>query len=133
MAKQLTMTDVRKALHKAYKRTQEIDGRIEGKYNEGWCSVEYPTIWEEGFGCGGLATDENLFLAPTRLTIYSYTLGPSRRHYFVKDDKDSHPNYYTWHTTDIFSKAVEVIESWVKECEDSWEEDIRQWEENEGE
>lgn len=112
-----TMEDVRRALFKAYMDEQRREGTVEGKRCEGWCSVEYPTVWD---------FDEAKFLTPNALKIYSYTLGPSREHTIRLGAVDREVNYHTWESPDIFRKGVEVIESWAAEREKDYTDD--RWE-----
>jgi hypothetical protein len=103
----MDITDVRKALYAAYAKAAKRPGGIEGKSSEAWCEVGYPNWWE--------VKTEDEFLRPCSLMVYSYALGPSRRHYFELADKESHPNYYTWRGPDIFALAVRVINEWADE------------------
>lgn len=104
---------VRRALVEAYTRLQEIDGCVEGKSGEMLVTVEYPTWWDVQDGADPME--------PTALMVYSYTLGPSRSHYFYRAEKESHPNYYTWYGPNPFAIAERVIrEEWwptPAECE----------------
>lgn len=100
------MSDVRKALWKAYQKENESDGGLEGKSAEGSCELIYPTYWD--------CENQDDFLEPIGLMVYSYALGPSRQHYFYKGNKESHKNYYTWVSKDFLAKAVEVINDWSK-------------------
>lgn len=110
-----TIEDVRKALWDGYKKVIAADPSFSGKLQEASCSVEYRSIWE--------ADTEDAFCEPCLLVVYSYALGTSRDHYFVKGDEDHHPNYYTWVSKDIFEKAVEVISKWVEDYLKDMDED----------
>jgi len=103
----MDITDVRKALWKAYKKEESSKYGIEGKSCEGWVSVEYPNYWE--------CKTEDEFLEVRCLVVYSYALGPSRRHYFYKSGEDKKLSYNEWKCIDIYRKAVEIIDSWVNE------------------
>jgi hypothetical protein len=97
------MADVRKALLALYRKAAAA-GQLEGKSDEAWCDVAYPTYWDAG-------ENEAEFLLPHRLMIYSYALGPSRQHY-IERGPEKVVNYYTWRAPDIFAKALEVIADW---------------------
>lgn len=99
----MDINDVRKALWKLYSDNKDW----EGKSSEAYCELQYPAYWD--------CETENEFYEPNGIMIYSYAFGPSRTHYIYKNKRERHPNYYTWESTDIFKKAVEVIESWNKE------------------
>ncbi len=99
------MTDVRKALWSAYKKAEKSEHGIEGKFSEAQCTLYYPTFFD--------AENEDTFVEPCEIMIYSYALGPSRRHYIKRGDEDKQINYYTWESPDIFKKAIEVINSWA--------------------
>ena len=71
-----SMADVRRALWKAYKKVQKSEYGIEGKRDEAWCELGYPNLWD--------AETEDEFTKPCEIMIYSYALGPSRRHYIRK-------------------------------------------------
>jgi len=107
------MNDVRMALWKAYDKERERHGYIEGKSSEGSCELIYPTIHE--------SDSIDKFMLPLGIMIYSYALGPSRRHYIYKGEKDRKIEYYHWESPDIYKKAVEVIEGWVEEARNEWE------------
>ena len=98
--KKVDITDVRRALWKLYSESKDW----EGKSAEASCEVIYPSFWD--------CENEESFIHPTGVMVYSYALGPSRQHYFVKDKKDSHPNYYTCNCVDPFATAVMVIKEW---------------------
>lgn len=110
-----TIEDVRKALWNGYRKVIAADPAFYGKSQEASCSVEYRSIWE--------ADSEGAFCEPCCLVVYSYALGPSRNHYFVKGDEDYCPNYYTWVSKGIFGKAVEVINEWVEDYLEDLDED----------
>lgn len=101
----MDITDVRKALWNAYKKAMAT-GQMDGKSSEAYVKLIFPAIYD--------CEDENEFLEASALTIYSYALGPSREHYFYKAVIEKQENYYTWHTKDIYAKAVEVIEGWLE-------------------
>lgn len=109
----MDIKDVRKALWEAYRLADEVEGGVEGKSSEAYCEIMYPTYWE----CDTLEE----FMQPTGLMVYSYALGPSRRHYFYYSQKEYQENYYTWYAPDPFKKAVEVINSWVEEYKEYME------------
>lgn len=98
-----TMADVRAALLRAYGAAQKSPDGIEGKSDEAHCTLRYQSWWET----------EGDFNEPYQLEVYSYALGPSRRHYFDRAEKARQVNYYTWEGPDIFAKAVEVIDGWA--------------------
>lgn len=100
----MDMQDVRAALYIAYKRLGATSYGIEGKSSEGWCELQYPTYWD-------CETGEE-FLQPCGIMIYSYALGPSRRHYINRGKIDRQIDSTTWESPDIFRKAVEVISEW---------------------
>lgn len=100
----MTIDDVRKALKEAYDTARKHPDWEGGKSSEAHCSVHYPSIYQK-----------EPFSNPYKLDVYSYALGPSREHYFIRADKEAHPNYYTWEAPDIFAKAVEVISGWAAE------------------
>lgn len=102
----MNMTDVRKALWKAYKKAEKREYGIEGKSSEAWCELRYCTFWD--------VEDEEDFIEPYEIMIYSYALGPSRRHFIRRGDSDRQINYYTWESPDIFQKAVDVINEWIE-------------------
>lgn len=104
-----TIEDVRRCLWKAYSKITK-DPNYYGKSSEAYVEVQYPNFWA--------VDNEEDFLKPEGLMIYSYALGPSRTHYFNFGKKESHPNYYTWVSSDPYAKAVEVIEGWLKEWYD---------------
>lgn len=99
----MDITDVRKALKKAYDKAVQ-DPNYCGKMSEAYTEVCYPSYWQSE-----LRED---FDKPYQLMVYSYALGPSRNHYFIQSDKDRQVNYYTWHCTDMYATAVEVINGW---------------------
>lgn len=103
----MDINDVRVSLYNAYRKLADQPGGIEGKMSEGHVNLKYPTYWDS----------ENVadFCEPYGIEIYSYALGPSRSHYILKEEKESHPNYYTWCGPDIFGLAVKVINSWADE------------------
>jgi len=103
----MDMEDVREALWYAYKKEEESEYGVEGKSSEAWCELQYPTWWD----CETLEE----FKKPCGIMIYSYALGPSRTHYINYGEEDKQINYYTWESPDIYTKAVEVINSWVDE------------------
>lgn len=102
--------EVREALWKAYKEAEKSEDGIEGKTSEAYCELMFPTYWD----CSSLEE----FCQPIGIMVYSYALGPSRRHFFFRGEEETHPNYYTWYSPDIFKKAVEVIESWERDIEE---------------
>ncbi len=110
----MDMIDVRRALWGAYKKAQKTEYGIEGKSSEAWCELQYPPFWD--------ADDEETFIRPHRIMIFSYALGSSRRHYIEYGPEDKQVDYYIWQSPDIFKKAVEVIESWAAEIDD-WDSD----------
>jgi len=101
-----TIEDVRRALWEAYQREAQRECGIEGKMSEAWCEVQYPTYWD----CESL--DD--FLRPCGLMVYSYALGPSRRHYFRVGKRDKQTDSNAWESPDPFAKAVEVINGWAR-------------------
>ena len=103
----MNMTDVRKALWNAYKAEEETEHGIEGKSSEAYCELRYPTYWE----CDTIED----FNKPFGIMIYSYALGPSRKHYINYGTEDKEVNYYTWESPDIYTKAVQIINSWCRE------------------
>lgn len=105
-----TIEDVRRALWSAYKRQEQLPCGIEGKSSEAWCEVQYPTYWD----CLDSPDD---FLRPCGVMVYSYALGPSRRHYFNRAERDRQVDSNTWESPDPFAKAVEVINGWAREGE----------------
>lgn len=109
MGEKVTMDDVRRALWDAYEAARKAPDFM-GKMAEGSCELIYPNIWE----CESV--DE--FLEPKGIMVYSYSLGPSRQHYFLRSDEDRQDKYYSWHSRDMYAKAVEVINQWRQEWED---------------
>jgi hypothetical protein len=100
-----TIGDVRRVLWEAYEKwASTVD--IYGKSAEGTCSLIYPTYWES----------EELadFSEPIGLEVYSYALGPNREHYFMKAEKEDHPESDVWESPDFMGKAVEVIKGWME-------------------
>ena len=108
------MADVRRALWRAYEKAASTEYGIDGKASDGWVELRYPTYWE--------CETEDEFLQPCGIMIYSYALGPSRRHYINRGDEDRRVDHNTWESPDIFEKAVEIIESWERNI-DSWDND----------
>jgi hypothetical protein len=106
----MNMEDVRRALWKAYKKAEKREYGIEGKSSEAWCELQYPTYWD--------AENEDDFIEPCGIMIYSYALGTSRQHYIKRGKVDKQINYYTWQSPDIFRKAVEVINEWADNISD---------------
>jgi hypothetical protein len=103
----MDIIDVRKELWTAYQwATNQPD--FCGKISEAYCEIVYPGYWD--------VSSEEEFLRPIGLMVYSYALGPSRRHWFYygKGKED----YCTWYSEDPFKKAVEVIQGWVKEYDE---------------
>lgn len=101
-SKVVTIDDVRKELWKAYKKA-ELMGINEGKSSDGYVAVKYPNIWD--------CETEEQFSEPYAIEVYSYLLGPSRMHNFIKGKGRN--SYHTWYCEDIFAKAVDVIKSWA--------------------
>lgn len=102
----MDMNDVRVALWRAYKKRAESEGEIDGKSSEGYCELLYPTYWE--------CNTEDEFKTPHGIMIYSYALGPNRKHYIycgIPRKADSN----IWYSPDIYRKAVEVINSWMED------------------
>jgi hypothetical protein len=95
---------IRSLLWDAYKKAYNC-GELEGsKSADGSCSLHYPSFFE--------CDTKEEFLKPNMLEVYSYSLGPSRRHYFRHSGKDEQINYYTWDAPDLFKKANEIIGVW---------------------
>lgn len=109
----MDITDVRKALKAAYDKATQ-DPEYCGKLNEAYTEVCYPNYWHD--------EENHRFYEPFQLMVYSYALGPSRAHYFIKSNEDEQVNYYTWHCKDIFATAVQVINEWL----DNYHEDIQE-------
>ena len=99
------MNDVRRSLWEAYKNCKGF----EGKNYEAYCELRYSPIWD--------CETEEQFSRPFGIMIYSYALGPSRRHYINYGSIEKEKNYYTWESPDIYQKAIDVINSWVKDYE----------------
>ena len=104
------MTNVRKALWKAYRLAEKTGYLDSCKMSEAYCELIYPTY----FDC----EDIDCFLEPVGIMIYSYALGPSRRHYIYKGKKEKQISINEWVSSNIFTKAVEVINTWIKDIED---------------
>ena len=101
------MVDVRVALFNAYKKESESEFGVEGTSSEGYCELMYPTWWDNN-------NDIENFCEPYGIMVYSYALGPSRRHYFVKPGIGYTEDYATFIAEDFYAKAVEVINSWME-------------------
>ena len=103
------MSDVRSALWNAYDKLRKSEYGIEGKSSEAYCELMYPAIWD----CEVVGE----FLLPSGIMIYSYALGPSRRHYINRGQVDREVNYYTWESPCIYKKAIEIINMWAAEID----------------
>lgn len=112
-----TIEGVRRQLWRTYQKCS--NHCLEGKSGEASVCIYYPPFWD--------IESEDDFLRPTTIEVYSYALGPSRRHYFELGKKESHPNYYTWISPDPYKKAIEVIQQWEK----SFLEDAEMYDESE--
>ena len=100
--------ELRKAIWDAYKKEEESEFGIEGKSSEGYVEIYFPNYFE----CDSFEE----FCQPTGVMVYSYALGPSRRHFFWKSKKESTGDYNEWYSRNIFKKAVSIVKSWtVKE------------------
>ena len=100
----MDMADVRKALWRAF---QKIG--IEGKrmpMEDGYCELQYPPLEDADY-------NEEKFLRPTGVFIYSPTLFSRESCYVGQGDEECKINDFTWHSPDIFKKAVELIDSWA--------------------
>ncbi len=102
-----SIDDVRKKLWGAYERLRKEEGGIEGKSSEARVLVKYLPIWE------AKTLDE--FLVPYEIEIYSYSLGPSRRHFFTFDEEYSKPDYNAWRGPNICQLACDAIDEWEAE------------------
>lgn len=112
-----TIEDVRKTLWEAYQRLAQTPEGIFGKSDEACCEVLYPSFFD-------FQTLEE-FMKPSGLMVYSYALGPSRKHFFYRSDKESHPDYTVWYSPDPFAKAIKVINGWLEKAlkeQEGWEE-----------
>lgn len=99
-AKQIEkLARIRKLLYEATQHAiKEFGG---GKINECYTEV-----------CYGPYSDS---VEPSCLMIYSYMLGPSRRHYFAKGHGEG--DHATWYCgdRDIFDVALEIVGGWHEE------------------
>ena len=107
-----TIEDVRAALYDAYMLYKKYNGYIDGKSDEGLCQLIYPTIYD--------CNSSKEFITPTGIMVYSYTLGPSRRHYFFFGE-ESHPDYNIWYSKNIYDTAVHEIMNWIDEVEKNYQ------------
>jgi hypothetical protein len=100
----MDISELRATLWNAYNEVIEMDSDFSGKSGEAYCQVQYPCFWD-------CETVED-FSKPEGIMVYSYSLGPSRRHYFMLGEKDTHPNYYTWISKNPLKKAIEIVTEW---------------------
>lgn len=109
------LREIRQVLYEAYE-LECTYGEGYGKFGEMLCEVEYPTYWNVEHGKYDM-------MEPVSIMIYSYMLGPSRQHYFILDDIETHPHANTWRTTDIFATALRAVKEWRRSAEEGLREE----------
>ncbi len=105
----MDMTDVRKALWRAYKKIGIEEKRM--PVEEGYCELQYPSLEDADY-------NEEKFLRPTGVFIYSPTLLSKESCYVEQGDEECKINDYAWQAPDIFKKAVDLIDLWADDLKE---------------
>ncbi len=97
-------SEIRRLLAEGYRIHAEQDDGIHMP-SDGLCEVGYPTAYSDEEGCGGIEAHA--------LMIYSYVLGPSRKHHFFKGR--GWGDCSTFYSDDPFATALRQVQSWLAE------------------
>lgn len=101
-----TIQDLQKAVWEAYeKATRSVD--YCGKSAEGIIEVQFKAFHN--------AESYEDFITPEVIGVYSYALGPSRMHRFVKAKRLKRIDCATWETPTPITTALIEVNQWIKE------------------
>jgi len=100
----MDMTDVRKALWRAYKKLEIEEKKI--IIEKDYCELQYPSFEKTAY-------NKESYLQPNCILIYSPILFPNGPCHIEKGDEEYKITRFYWQAPDIFKKAVDLINSWA--------------------